>query len=158
VDAGSLVVLTQAGWGDRSFGFLPAVRGRPPGGPWSPDAAPSQPRRRRAPPTFACTRLHPRPRSRRPAPTRAPQSLDFTALDFYDASATEDMAQISPATTNDNLDHQFWHGYWTGPLGWNGLRVLAYQARFCPVPYGCGQNCRATVSEDAPSSAGDASS
>ncbi len=51
---------------------------------------------------------------------------------------------VPPARSN--LDHVYWHGYWTGPVDWLGLRVLAYQARLCPVPYGPGQNCRASVS------------
>ena len=55
------------------------------------------------------------------------------------------MKQISPQTNSDNADHVYWHGYWTGPVGWLGLRVLANQARLCPKPYGNDTNCRATV-------------
>lgn len=33
----------------------------------------------------------------------------------------------------------------TDPIDWNGLRVLAYQARMCPVAYGALQKCRASV-------------
>ncbi|KAG2450459.1 hypothetical protein HYH02_004961 [Chlamydomonas schloesseri] len=94
--SGSLVVLTQAGFGRESYGFLPVP-------------------------------------------------LNFTQLDFQDVDVMEDMVQISRVTNSDNVDHSMWHGYWTGPIDWNGLRVLATQARLCPEPYGPKQNCRATV-------------
>jgi hypothetical protein len=42
-------------------------------------------------------------------------------------------------------DHDMWHGYFTGPVGWNNLRVIATQANQCPIPYGDNQSCRATV-------------
>ncbi|KAG2453051.1 hypothetical protein HYH02_002386 [Chlamydomonas schloesseri] len=74
-----------------------------------------------------------------------PVPLTFKALDFFDVEVTSDMPEISPQTNGDNSDHSFWHGYWTDPIDWNGLRVLAYQARMCPVAYGKMQNCRATV-------------
>ncbi|KAG2437447.1 hypothetical protein HXX76_006097 [Chlamydomonas incerta] len=74
-----------------------------------------------------------------------PVALNFTALDFFDVEVTSDMLEISPETNGDNSDHSFWHGYWTDPIDWNGLRVLAYQARMCPVAYGKLQQCRASV-------------
>ncbi|PNH11090.1 hypothetical protein TSOC_002101 [Tetrabaena socialis] len=74
-----------------------------------------------------------------------PVALAFTALDFQDVDVTSDMVEISPPTDSSNSDHVYWHGYWTGPVDWNGLRVLAHQARECPIPYGRNQTCKATL-------------
>ncbi len=56
------------------------------------------------------------------------------------------MLHYPPNTSlSSNLDHDSWHGYFTGPVGWVGLRVLSYQTGQCPRPYGATTSCRATV-------------
>lgn len=47
-------------------------------------------------------------------------------------------------SSRSNIDHRFWHGYFTGPQDWNGLRVVSYVANQCPTPQGRGQKCNAT--------------
>jgi hypothetical protein len=53
---------------------------------------------------------------------------------------------INPTRTRlrSNLDHELWQGYFGGPLGWGGLRVVAHEAGRCRVPEGPLQECRAT--------------
>ncbi|KAL6764333.1 hypothetical protein V8C86DRAFT_3209110 [Haematococcus lacustris] len=88
-----------------------------------------------------------------------PSPLQFVALDFVDVSTTPDITQISPDSDSANLDHNAWHGYFTGPQDWSGIyRVLAFKAwkddsnraaggpgQGCPVPSGPTQDCWATV-------------
>ncbi|EFJ49171.1 hypothetical protein VOLCADRAFT_90034 [Volvox carteri f. nagariensis] len=74
-----------------------------------------------------------------------PVSFTFTALDFVDVSITREMQLFSPESNNSNLDHVYYHGYFTRPIDWNGMRVMAYQTGFCPVTSGPNQDCRATV-------------
>ncbi|EFJ46060.1 hypothetical protein VOLCADRAFT_93569 [Volvox carteri f. nagariensis] len=74
-----------------------------------------------------------------------PMPMIFTATDFIDVTVTNEMKLYSPDSTSDNLDHYAWHGYFTGPVDWNGMRVVAYQAGFCPVLSGPKQDCRATA-------------
>ncbi|GFR45633.1 hypothetical protein Agub_g7041, partial [Astrephomene gubernaculifera] len=95
-NGGSMVVLTQAGFGADSWGFLP-------------------------------------------------MPLTFTADSFEDVSVTSYMAMISPDTNDWNADHIYWHGYWTGPVGWSGLQVLAYRGNECPAAAGPNQDCKATL-------------
>jgi hypothetical protein len=46
--------------------------------------------------------------------------------------------------TRSNLDHDSWHGFFTGPVDWAGLRVVSYRTGACPVRQGPQQNCKAT--------------
>ncbi|PNH00175.1 hypothetical protein TSOC_014017 [Tetrabaena socialis] len=74
-----------------------------------------------------------------------PGVLEFTPHQFLDVDVTSDMMKISPRSDDRKMDHPaYWPGYWTGPIDWNGLRVLGYKARECPIPYGANQTCRAT--------------
>jgi hypothetical protein len=67
-------------------------------------------------------------------------------LDFPDVTVFSDIALISPSSDSVNMDHQSWHGYFTGPPNWSGIgRVLTYKAGNCPTPNGEGTNCMATV-------------
>ncbi|GFH08829.1 uncharacterized protein HaLaN_03860 [Haematococcus lacustris] len=88
-----------------------------------------------------------------------PIPLRFVAQDFVDVSTTPDIAHLSPDSNSDNLDHNAWHGYFTGPQDWSGIyRVLVYKAwkndsstgpdgpgPGCPVANGPSQDCLATV-------------
>ncbi|GLC48176.1 hypothetical protein PLESTB_000067600 [Pleodorina starrii] len=74
-----------------------------------------------------------------------PLPMAFVPDDFRDVTVTGEMKLYSPTSNNDNLDHDYWHGYFTGPVDWNGMRVVVYQTGYCPVPFGPNQNCRATV-------------
>lgn len=75
-----------------------------------------------------------------------PLALQFTTMDFVDNAPTDDMRTISPDTNDKNLDHVYWHGYFTGPKDWSGIyRVLAYKkwvrdnwedGHGCPIPNG----------------------
>ncbi|KXZ54761.1 hypothetical protein GPECTOR_4g831 [Gonium pectorale] len=73
-----------------------------------------------------------------------PVPLTFTYDDFVDVDTTGLMSQISPQSDSSNLDHSYWHGYWTGPVDWNGLTVMAHKAGECPVASGPNQDCKAT--------------
>ncbi|KXZ41216.1 hypothetical protein GPECTOR_644g757 [Gonium pectorale] len=46
---------------------------------------------------------------------------------------------------HSNVDHYYWHGYFTGPIDWNGMRVVAHRTGGCSVMSGPYQNCQATV-------------
>ncbi|GLC33698.1 hypothetical protein PLESTB_000105300 [Pleodorina starrii] len=74
-----------------------------------------------------------------------PLPMVFVPDIFQDVSVTEEMKLYSPTSNNNNLDHDSWHGYFTGPVDWNGMRVVVHQTGYCPVPHGPNQNCRATV-------------
>lgn len=50
-----------------------------------------------------------------------PINLTFVKEDFIDVSITAEMEPLSNTTTNGNLDHTFWHGYFTGPRDWSGI-------------------------------------
>ncbi|GLI60148.1 hypothetical protein VaNZ11_002184, partial [Volvox africanus] len=47
--------------------------------------------------------------------------------------------------TNSSLLTHPWIGYFSGPVDWSGLRVVAHQPGSCSVPQGSLQNCHATV-------------
>lgn len=76
-----------------------------------------------------------------------PVPLWFRAYDFWDVSTTPDLGSaFSASSTDENLDHCCWHGYFYGPPDWAGIyRVLAYQTGHCTVTNGPSTNCRASL-------------
>ncbi|GLI67490.1 hypothetical protein VaNZ11_011671, partial [Volvox africanus] len=48
---------------------------------------------------------------------------------------TEEMAVLCPVCKDTNLDENYVANYFTGPMNWGGLRVLAHITNSCPVPY-----------------------
>ncbi|GIL57454.1 hypothetical protein Vafri_12648, partial [Volvox africanus] len=60
---------------------------------------------------------------------------------------TEEMAVLCPVCKDrdKNLDDYYVANYFTGPMDWGGLRVVAHITNSCPVPYGHMQDCKATV-------------
>lgn len=75
-----------------------------------------------------------------------PAALTYTYRDNVYMGVQSDIDTISPNSTADNISHNAWHGYFTGPNGWSGIgRVLAFVRGQCPYPSGPNQRCQATV-------------
>lgn len=75
-----------------------------------------------------------------------PIPLEFTEMEFPDVAIEPDIQLVSPTSNSGNLDHNSWHGFFTGPQDWSGIyRVLVYKTGECPVANGYNQNCNATV-------------
>lgn len=64
-----------------------------------------------------------------------PAELKFTSDQFTDVTTTDDMLLMNSKADSGNMDHCCFHGFFTGPEGWNNLRVLAHKVNECPVPY-----------------------
>lgn len=75
-----------------------------------------------------------------------PDPLVFVSETFSSVAVTQDMALFSPTSTADNLFHNYWHGYFDGPIDYGGVyRVLVYQQGYCSQTNGQYQNCAATM-------------
>ncbi len=63
-----------------------------------------------------------------------PTALAFNGgTDFEDVSTFPSIREISPDSTDRNLDHVYWHGWITGPQNYAGVfQVLVGQARQTP--------------------------
>ena len=60
----------------------------------------------------------------------APFALQYQQAAFSDVTVTAEMGKVSPTSDNVNLDHNLWHGYFTGPKDWSGIyRVLVRGGR-----------------------------
>jgi cysteine-rich repeat protein len=55
-----------------------------------------------------------------------PVPLTTQDMSFTNVSVTAELQAISPATNNTNMDHCCFHNVFTGPAGYSGLSVLAY--------------------------------
>lgn len=49
-----------------------------------------------------------------------PAPLTYTYYDNIYMGVQSDIDTISPNSTADNISHNAWHGYFTGPIGWSG--------------------------------------
>lgn len=49
-----------------------------------------------------------------------PAPLTYTYYDNVYMGVQSDIDTISPNSTADNISHNAWHGYFTGPIGWSG--------------------------------------
>jgi hypothetical protein len=50
-----------------------------------------------------------------------PQPLTFVRANFIDVTITGNMISMSPDTDSANLDHDAWHGWFTGPTNYGGI-------------------------------------
>ncbi|KAG2445521.1 hypothetical protein HXX76_000136 [Chlamydomonas incerta] len=77
-------------------------------------------------------------------------------LTFVGGLTFSDIFQVQPDATdlwgsgftNAVLAQGPWHGYWTGPSGWVGLRPVVARTGACPTPLptaSAAQNCQATA-------------
>jgi hypothetical protein len=65
-----------------------------------------------------------------------PQPLTFVRATFIDVTVVGSLNTISPDSDSANLDHDAWHGYFTGPINYGGIfQVLVRDVVHVCTPY-----------------------
>jgi hypothetical protein len=63
-----------------------------------------------------------------------PVPLVYTFEEFSDVTITGNMAQVSSVSDSANLDHDLWHGYFTGPTNYAGIFQVLVRENHPSVP------------------------
>ncbi len=58
-----------------------------------------------------------------------PSPLTYSRTDFINVTASVNMPQISPPSDSSNLDHNAWHGFFTGPTNYAGVFQVLVRRR-----------------------------